>query len=732
LQLFVPLECFQFKTTISLKIKYLICSALLLFTFSSISALEVIDSLKSVLNTANNPEQKTELLLLIGNEYITKNHDSAQLYIDIAAIQLMENPSVTNSANYYKVKGLFLNKDFKNEEAVSHLKTSRNLYNDLNSSIDIALVDNLIGNCFNDMEMHDSSIYYFNKSAENIDSITNPSLLATNYNNVANVLDKLGNKKKALNYYLKALPLFEELNNMESFAITTNNVGIIFMALEQYEKAIDYFKKAALINTNVGNEFNLCSNYNSLGMTYMELNKYDSAAYFTSRANIIAEESNYEYLQAQSSHNLGAIYIELGDYNNAEKYLNHSLSLCYKLDIKKGIVFNLISLGTVYSKLSKFELADKQLLTGLKLCRESNFISHYDEIYDALTANYKAWGKYREALNYYQKYVIVKDSIDDLLMEQELNEIQTKYETEQKELENQRLKNENKLQNMVISRQKLTVTVTILIAAIAILCLILVIAIRIKRKKRIAMLEAKNKLIREKSDQLILSNQTKDKLFSIIAHDLRSPFTSLLGFSSLIKQEAESGNLENVLLFSKQLNTVTKSTFELLDNLLSWSRSQQDTIISNPKVINLHECVIDIVLGIKEKAEEKEITINQTVEETYYITTDINMLKVVLRNLLSNALKFTPRGGNIIINCNEEPTKFVISVVDTGLGMEPELSSNLFTNKPVKSTKGTDNELGSGLGLMLVKDFVTRMEGRIWVTSEPLKGSSFSFTIPKK
>ncbi len=702
----------------------------MLFTFDSNATL-VIDSLKNELRSVSDPIERTKLLLHIGNEYIDNNRDSARLYLDIAEIQLMDNPNTKNSANYYKFKGLLLNKEFKNNEAISHLKTGYNLFKELNSTVDLAIIDNLIANCYNDLNLYDSAIHYYMQSAKNIDSATNPALLATNYNNVANVYDNLGEAKKTLNYYLKALPLFEKLDQMENYAITTNNIGIIFLDLEQQEKAIGYFKKAAKINLKAENIFNLCNNYNSLGIAFKELQQYDSATYYTLKANDIADNSNYEYLQAQSGHNLASIYLETGDLNSAVKFFKLSLKICNKLDINKGKVFNMIGLGTAYTKLDKFELADNHLVSGLKLCRELNFISQYDKLYNALTANYKAWGKYKEALNYYQKYVGIKDSIDDLIMEQELNEIQTKYETEQKELENQRLKDENELQNMVILRQRLTLAITILVAAIAILGVFLLIYFRLKKKRRINMLEEKNRLIREKSEQLIASNQTKDKLFSIIAHDLRSPFTSLLGFASLIKEEATAGNTKKVLLFTKQLTAVTKNTFELLDNLLNWSRSQHDTINTNPQNINLYNCVGEITGEIKEKTEEKNIVVKIEVDESLVVNTDENILKVILRNLLSNALKFTRRGGLVIIGCNDEINEHIIMVQDNGIGMTTGISDSLFTDKPVISAEGTENEQGSGLGLMLVKDFVTRTGGRIWVTSEPSKGSTFYFTIPK-
>ena len=714
-----------------MKVVKLITIAIFLLISSSNYADSRVDSLKVDLSMSTDEEESIILLLDLASQYLDVNIDTAVYYTNIAKINLLNNPGIYSSAYYYHIKGLIYNKTFKNDSAIIFYKTSYSLYNELDSIKDLSRINTLIANCFHDLVLYDSSLYYYNLSFAKLDSINHTGLYAANLNNIANVYDELGDKIKTLNYYLRALTIFKQIDDLDGEAITTNNIGLINLELKNYNKAIKYFQQAADINFKNGNNYHLCANYNSIGLVYKELAQYNKAIEYINMALEIANESNFDYIKAQANHNLGGIYTKTEEYKDALTHFNLSLNLCIQLGIIRGEVYNIIGLGEVYTKLEKFKISEEFLLKGLELCRQTDFFVHYEDVYDALMKNYQAWGKYQQAFNYYKRYVEIRDSVGNLLRDKELNEIQTKYESEQKEIENQRLKDQNKLQEFVIFRQRIFVTIAILIAVIVILMLVMMNSIRKKRKERIAILQTKNKLIRDKSEQLKISNQTKDKLFSIIAHDLRSPFTSLLGFTSILREEAESNNFENVLEFSQQLNSVATSTFELIDNLLNWSRSQQDSIKPSPLLLLLNDPVKEIMISLKSISDEKKIIVISSIPDDIEIYVDRNMVMVIIRNLLSNALKFTKRGGEIIIGCNDKPGKIEVFVADNGLGIDPIIKEKLFSDNSGHSSMGTENEKGSGLGLMLVKDFVIRIGGEIWVESTLGKGSTFRFTIPK-
>jgi len=246
----------------------------------------------------------------------------------------------------------------------------------------------------------------------------------------------------------------------------------------------------------------------------------------------------------------------------------------------------------------------------------------------------------------------------------------------------------------------------------------------------------KAKISLEKSEaQLIESNKTKDKFFSIIAHDLRSPFDSMIGFSNMLNENFDEFTKEEQKEYHRIIHTNIESTFKLLKNLLIWSEAERGTIEFKPENENLFlisKAVIDL---IKLTADSKSINIKTEIPQHILLTVDKNMLSTIIRNLLTNAIKFTPDRGEITIAAelqkDEGNNTFVeIRVKDNGVGISMDIQSKLFDIGESISTAGTSDEKGTGLGLNICKEFVEKHEGRIWVKSEVGKGSTFYFTLP--
>lgn len=231
--------------------------------------------------------------------------------------------------------------------------------------------------------------------------------------------------------------------------------------------------------------------------------------------------------------------------------------------------------------------------------------------------------------------------------------------------------------------------------------------------------------------ELIETNLTKDKFFTIIAHDLRSPFTSILGFSRLLNDEYDDFDDEDRKMMVQQIQCSAEATYQLLDNLLAWARTQLGRTSFNPEKFYIESLIEETILQTNAQAISKEITTSFTKTETNVVFADINMTRVVLRNLISNAIKYSNKGSEIKITSRIEDKHIAIGVKDEGVGMEPSVCQSLFNlHSNMVSTKGTDNEKGTGLGLILAKEFVERNGGGISAQSEEGKGSFFEFTIP--
>lgn len=227
-------------------------------------------------------------------------------------------------------------------------------------------------------------------------------------------------------------------------------------------------------------------------------------------------------------------------------------------------------------------------------------------------------------------------------------------------------------------------------------------------------------------------NATKDKFFSIIAHDLRNPFNGILGFSKLLLEDIENSSTEEIKDMAELIYSSSESGYKLLENLLEWSRTQTGTIEFNPETLHLKGIVIETIAIAKTQALKKNIQISYKLIDPCYVVGDANMITTIIRNLLSNAIKFTPKNGRIEIKGIEINDKYEVSIIDTGVGIKKEDLEKLFRIDIHHTTKGTEKESGSGLGLILCKEFVEKHGGRIWVESDLGSGSKFKFTLMKQ
>ena len=236
--------------------------------------------------------------------------------------------------------------------------------------------------------------------------------------------------------------------------------------------------------------------------------------------------------------------------------------------------------------------------------------------------------------------------------------------------------------------------------------------------------------LKQTEERLRESNQNKDKLFSIISHDLRSPFNTLIGFSEFLLMEMDSLTPEEIKDFSEKIYRTTKRVFRLLENLLQWSGIQTGRMEYNPISFDIHDLLDEIFLIYQLTANKKKISLKQESSENYKVYADKNMISTVMRNLISNAIKFTHKNGKIVISQHKNSRFLVINVIDNGTGIPEEDIEKLFQLGERVSKSGTENEMGTGLGLLLCKEFVEKNGGKIWIKSEPGKGSTFSFSIP--
>ncbi|MBN1651598.1 MAG: HAMP domain-containing histidine kinase [Bacteroidales bacterium] len=251
-----------------------------------------------------------------------------------------------------------------------------------------------------------------------------------------------------------------------------------------------------------------------------------------------------------------------------------------------------------------------------------------------------------------------------------------------------------------------------------------------KVRQLISSLNQEIESSKKAEEELIKINAEKDRFFSIIAHDLRSPFNNFLGLTQIMEEELEKLSAEDLKKMTSGMKTSAAKLFALLENLLKWAKSKQGLMAIEPEFLRLNILVNETLNQFEDTIKQKNIRIENKVDDSISVFVDQNVLQTVLRNLISNALKFTPHSGKIVIDAQRKENEVEVFIQDSGIGMHAKLLSNLFRIDMQTSRKGIDGEPSSGLGLILCKEFIEKSGGKIWAESEENRGTTFFFTLP--
>jgi signal transduction histidine kinase len=310
--------------------------------------------------------------------------------------------------------------------------------------------------------------------------------------------------------------------------------------------------------------------------------------------------------------------------------------------------------------------------------------------------------------------------------------LEKQYETEKKQNEIIRLQASHELMDVQLQKNKQLKILGFVTASLLLFFVLFILVRYFDKIKLNRMLEHKNQKIAQSEKELKVLNAAKNKFFSILAHDLKNPFHTVMGYSYLLSNDYEQFTEKERRKFASDIHHSTNSIFRLLQNLLEWSRSQTGRLIFTPMEIEFKQIFENSVSVLRSLAEQKNIRIESNFDDNLILFADPQMIETVLRNLINNAIKFTPENGLIEITANQVDDQISICVKDSGTGISEEDVQNLFRIDSTVKRKGTNDEDGSGLGLILCKEFVQKNNGTIWVNSSPGNGSSFFFTVPAK
>ena len=496
-------------------------------------------------------------------------------------------------------------------------------------------------------------------------------------------------------------------------AATNCSLGDAVGNAHNYKEALLYYRKSEKEYLSQHDTVNALVQQMSIAGTLGNMDMIDSSLFYSERMLPVAIQLKDENLIHKIECNLGGVYMGKGEYKKALSYIKKSLPYFEKNAPPWDLNIAYYSVTTCYTALKEFDSAQKYGLKNYKMTEEQGNIDGIISSGKYLADVYLKMGKYKDAASLYRSTLTRSDSMYDINTTKQVAEMQTKYETEKKD-------EQLKLQQAELSRQRLVIYGSIAFAAFVILVLIILFI----NYRKIDKLSKKLAIQTEELQEL---NHVKDKLFSIISHDLRSPLGSLKNMSTLLKTGSISQ--EKVNEFSSRMDITLENTINLMDNLLHWATLQIKGKSIREEKLNLEELAEEAVNNIRQDTEDKGIAVKIDIDFEHEVFADENKLLLVIRNLLTNAVKFTPSGGSISVHSQKEGERIRISVTDTGVGMNESTLHDLRSGGAGVTTKGTGQEKGYGLGLQLCKEYAQKWGDELHIESKQGEGSSFSFSL---
>ena len=679
----------------------------LLFTFivgvSSVLGKDTlqIDSLKTAVKTEKNAEKIVDIYIDLSNLYDYINPDSSLAYGQKAL-------ELSKKINYKYGEGtaLFL----------------------------ISYVYDQTGEWLPAISNLEQAITIFTETKDSV-------LLIACYLNLG-VLHSYGKDQvQALNYIIKAKNICEEANKTYGLSEAYANIATYYEYLKEYRSCQLYYQKSLDVDIKTKNIQNQCLNHISLSYTNLKLNQQEKALYHLNKALELLPQINDKQREVEVLIGFIAYYIETEDLSTAESYIKRVSNLKNQNNLTKYEVEINSLQGKYYLKKKDFNAAIKFYSKAISKTLELEKFDYLSDYYTEAGEAYASLGQYEKA---YQMNSEGKEAFQ-LLKPEEIIEALGKFEADEaskternKILLEQQLasaKNESDQLKFRVKAGSVIVVLSIILVALSFFLFL--------RKKHTDELKAnyntinrqkillEENLVKLAEDEQNLKklNATKDKFFSIIAHDLKNPFNVLIGISDLLRNEKKAKNSDDFEVLINGMHQAATSGYELLENLLEWSRTQTGTIKFEPQPFFIHK-VFEINKELNlEVAKSKGITINIP-EKKVMVYADFDMVNFIVRNLLNNAIKFSNKNGKIELLAKKDEEMLIVTVKDDGIGMTSDMIGNLFKIEKSVQREGTAHEKGTGLGLILCQEFVKKNGGDIWVNSEIDQGSSFHFSLP--
>ncbi|WP_170111411.1 tetratricopeptide repeat-containing sensor histidine kinase [Mangrovibacterium marinum] len=549
---------------------------------------------------------------------------------------------------------------------------------------------------------------------------------------------------EAGDYVLKAQQLVQDDDPVLLRFRIANELAIIYKKLQKFDLALQYYDQ---IIANYFDELPAYNRYQTLlnkGNVYAMREKYDEAETLYSQASQQLENTSYTRQKALVLYNMGGINYRKQDYAKATSNIKQAMTFYQASGEKAQLERCLRVLGAIDYERGNYEQSIDYYQRALEAAQSTGNIKAIQDNYNNLYLVYADLAKSSRRADYQQleidyltKYYELKDSLYQTETTNKIIELEKKYENEKKNHEIEKLSKENAQQENIILQQKAHSRFLILLSLFISCILLLFIYIYFvnRRKNKLISIQKKRltnqrNIIASQNKNLQQSLDTQNRIFRIIGHDLRSPLISIFNFSEIIDFMTEEGQTEELKSVSKEISKMAGSVLDLTTNLLNWARTQAGDIRPFIQPVSVKEVVKQHHEIYQQLAEEQKLILDYPQMDEVSVLADQNMLNTIYRNILNNAIKFTPPGGRIAISCTANDGRAEIAIADTGMGMSKQQVQQLFDNNQKQAGKDAQGRKSTGLGLSFCKEFTEAMQGEIRVQSEQNKGTVFRLQLP--
>lgn len=708
-------------------------------------AIQHLETTISIYKKLNNADEEANALNLMGSVYLKMSaYDKALDYYFKSNAIREELGNKTDIASSYISLGSAYKSMNNLPKALNYLTKALDIQKETGDKKAEAISNNLIGGLYWASKDYNRALEKYLAFLKMSIELEEKTETATAYTNIGTVYFDLSNYDKSLEYFSEALVISGDINDNNRIANTYLLIGNSYSKQHKYKDALDNFTKALAIRRKLGEMAFIANALNSIGGTYSDMGNFNKALAYYNEALSIREKINDKLGISNSLNNLGNLYGAMNNQNQALSYFERSMKTAEEIGYKYSIALCARKIGEIYISFKNYDKAfdyfKKSIALGTELSNLELLKKGYLDIYNY----YQLKGDYKNALANFISFTQYSDSIDISMTNKKLLDLQVNFELRKKESEVANiekdiaaLKKQKLIDELKDVRRNQTIFI-LLIVTIFLLAIGILYYNRYQLKRRAAQLlqdkydiiDETNQSLKKNEEELLKLNSTKDKFFSIMAHDIKNPLGGLISITDLMKTDFKQTSDDEKQEMFTIINKSAQQLYSLLENLLHWSRSQTGKIAYNPIKIKPFELAETNIELLKANTEKKNIMIINLIDHASEIIADKDMITLVIRNLLSNAIKFTKDSGKIVIGSERKDGMLNIFVEDNGVGISKEDIRKLFRIDVHFSNAGTNSETGTGLGLILCNEFIQKHNGQIWVESEIGKGSKFIFSLP--